>query len=246
MTIDLKENWKYTQGFFAVLFLFWIMSLVIWISWGYTNSFAILNQYHWEPLDSASVYFLTHLADGVILPAILILWIWRRDPALVITAIFAIYFTGILTQTGKWTVFSDWNRPPSVFEAVPGIEILQPHPPKNHSFPSGHATSFATGGLFFAYFLSQWKWWMGLLVGLFTVFLCYTRVTLGVHFPGDIFVGSMVGSIGGGVLLFFAYPKLKARIDRGNQEKWGKAAPIVMGIAAVALIAQFINLISRI
>ena len=246
MTIDLKEKWKYAQGYFAVLFLFWIVSVVIWVSWGYKESFVILNQYHLDFLDNASLYFLTHLADGVILPAILILWIWRRDPALVITAIFAIYFTGILTQTGKWTVFSDWNRPASVFEGIPGVEIFAPHPPKNHSFPSGHATSFATGGLFFAFFLSQWKGWMGVLVGLFTILLCNTRVILGVHFPADIFVGSVVGSVGGAFLLFLAYPRLKAKIDRANQEKWRKAAPFVMGIAFLALVAQFVNLISRI
>ena len=246
MTIDLKEKWKYTQGYFAVLFLFWAISLIIWMYWGYKDSFRILNEYHWGVHDSASLYFFTHLADGVILPAILILWMWKKDPALVITGIIAIYVTGILTQTGKMTVFDSWNRPPAVFDGVSGVEIFAPHPPKRHSFPSGHATSFATGGIFFAYFLSKWQQWMGIVVGGFTIFLCYTRVTIGVHFPGDIFVGSIVGSVGAFLILLYLYPRLKRWVEKRNPDKWAKATPYVLGFAVVGLLAQFIHLISRI
>lgn len=246
MRIEFKKKWGRTQGYFAVLVLFWLLSLVIWISWGYQGSFKTLNEYHWGVLDSTSLYFFTHLADGVILPAILLLWIWRRDPALALTAVIAIFVTGIVTQTGKMTIFDAWNRPPAVFEGVSGVDIFAPHPPKRHSFPSGHATSFATGGLFFAYVLSSWQKWMGIVVGLFTIFLCYTRVTIGVHFPGDIFVGSIIGSVGAFLLLLYLYPRMSRLVHEGNKEKWKKATPYVLGIAIIGLIAQYINLVLRI
>lgn len=246
MSTEFKFKWGYTKGYFGVMLIFWLISLTIWVLWGYRDSFQILNEYHWGVHDSASLYFFTHLADGVILPAILILWMWRRDPALALTAVIAIFATGILTQTGKMTFFDSWNRPPAVFNDVSGVEIFAPHPPKRHSFPSGHATSFATGGLFFAYFLSSWQRWMGVIVGIFTIFLCYTRVTIGVHFPGDIFIGSVVGTVGAFVLLLFLYPRMKKLIHPGNEDKWRKATPIVFVIAIIGLIAQYINLVMRI
>lgn len=233
------------SGYFWVLAVFWVASVGLWVSLGYEGAFLFLNGFHLDVNDQASLYFFTHLADGVILPGIMLIWMWRRDPALALTAVVAVFATGILTQTGKWVLFSDWDRPPRVFADLAEVLIVHPHPPKVHSFPSGHATSFATGGLFFAYFLSQRINWLGIPVGLFTVFLCYTRVTIGVHFPGDIFVGSMVGSLGALGLLLWLYPRFGRLVARGSAERWRRATPWVVAVAAVLLVAQFINLILR-
>jgi len=236
---------QYVGGYFGVLTIFWAVSTVLWSAWGYEKTFLVLNEFHHPFHDQASLYFLTHLADGVILPAILLLWMWRKDPALAITAVLAVFATGILTQIGKQVIFPEWHRPARVFENQ-DVFIFMPNPPKAHSFPSGHATSFATGGLFFAYFLSQIKTYWGILVGIFTIFLCYTRVTLGVHFPGDIFVGSMIGSLGAFGMLKQVYPRFQHLVERKGHARWMKATPYVFGFAVIGLIAQFIHLISRI
>lgn len=242
---ELSSKWKLVSGYFWVLLAFWALSVYLWLTLGYEETFLTLNQYHFEPHDQASLYFFTHLADGVILPAIMLIWMWRKDPALAITAVIAVFATGLVTQMGKMVVFPDWHRPPKVFEHLSEVLIVAPHPPKIHSFPSGHATSFATGGLFFAYFLSKRIPWMGIAVGLFTIFLCYTRVTIGVHFPGDIFVGSMVGAIGAFTLLLFLYPWIGRLIERKGGEKWKGAAKWVTLVAGVLLVAQFVHLIWR-
>jgi len=218
----------------------------MWLYLGYNDSFLTLNEFHWAPHDYASLYFFTHLADGAILPAILIFFFWRKNPSLVITAILAIYITGIFTQTGKMTVFDSWDRPAGVFEGIVDVQIFAPHPPKRHSFPSGHATSFATGGFFFAYALGSIKRWWGILVGIFTIFLCYTRVTLGVHFPADIFVGSIVGSFGGFLVLMAFYPRLRRWHSGVDPVKWKRWEPIVYGIALIAFVAQFTHMILKI
>lgn len=241
-----KPAWLRVSGYFGVLFVFWCFSLWIWLQWGYEGSFLRLNQYHWPWLDQASLYFLTHLADGVILPGILLWVIWRKDPALAITAVLAVLITGLLAQTGKWTLFSEWYRPPRVFEGRTDVEIVMPGAPKGHSFPSGHATSFATGGFFLAYFASSSRLIWGILIGVLTVFLCYTRVTLGVHFPADIFIGSVLGSIGSFFILKLIYPPFQRLVGRKVHAKWMKATPYVLGFISVAAIAQFIHLISRI
>lgn len=246
MEIGTSGFWHTTKGYFSILILFWIGFGFIWFDLGYEGSFLTLNQYHWPPNDYASLYFFTHLADGAILPAIFILLFWRKDPALVMTAILAIYMTGILSQAGKMTIFDDWSRPAAIFEGVPGVDIFAPHPPKRHSFPSGHATSSATGGLFFAYAFGSIKRWLGIAVGFFTVFLCYTRVTLGVHFPADILVGSIIGSIGGSLILLTLYSRLSRWQSSKKPELWKRWEPLVYGIAILGFVGQFTYLIFKI
>lgn len=242
----IRNKWRLLSGYFGVLLVFWLVSIFFWTSWGYNETFITLNQYHFSYLDNASLYFLTHLADGAILPGILLLWMWRKDPSLALTAVIAIFATGIFAQLGKTVLFPDWYRPARVFQDMADVYIVTPNPPATRSFPSGHATSFAAGGLFFAFFLSQWRRWMAVFVGVFTVFLCYTRVTIGVHFPADIFVGSILGSVGGYLLLRYLYPVFQDRLGKRNPERITKLTPYVYGVAAVAVVAQFINLISRI
>ncbi|MEM7039027.1 MAG: phosphatase PAP2 family protein, partial [Bacteroidota bacterium] len=155
----------------------------------------------------------------------------------------AVLLTGLVTQVGKTVVFPDWRRPPHVFAGSPLIEIVHPHPPGSRSFPSGHATSIATGGVFFAYFLGQWRKWLIPVIGVFTVALCFTRVIIGVHFPGDIFVGSIIGSVGGLLILQYMTPlfrKRTARFQRPENARWNQ---VVMGVAVAAIIGQFIQLI---
>lgn len=233
------------RWYFAVLAIFWLVSLYWWLSYSYYGTFTWLNAVRIPVLDDAALYFFTHLGDGLVLPGLLVLFFWRRDPAFVLTAIFAVMLTGLITQTGKTMIFPDWVRPPKVFADIPGIEIVHPDPPGSRSFPSGHATSMATGGLFFAYAWYEWKRWWPALVGLFTIFLCFTRVIIGVHFPGDIFIGSIVGSVGSFLLLGYLYPVFQRRLDRYHVLRRDRTTKIAYTVAGLAILAQFINLIAN-
>ena len=71
-------------------------------------------------------------------------------------------------------------------------------------------------------------------------------MTLGVHFPGDIFIGSIIGSVGAFVLLYYLYPRMQRLVTERNAEKWKRATPYVFLGAVIGLIAQFIHLILRI
>lgn len=228
--------------FFVVLSLFWAASLYWWMTLGYHGTFQWLNAFHLPELDMAALYVFTHFADGLILPGIIFLLFWRKDPVLAITAFIAILLTGLLAQGGKMLIFTDWHRPPVVFEQVPGVEIVHPNPPHSRSFPSGHSTSAATGGLFFAYFLSQWRLGWTVLVGIFTLFVGFTRVIIGVHFPGDVFVGSVIGSVGGLLILHWLYPFLAGRLQRLQRAQSGRVAMVVMLTAVVVIIAQFTHM----
>ena len=229
--------------FFAVLAVFWVVSGYWWGTMGYRDTFAWMNQVRYWSLDQTALYVFTHFADGLILPGIVFLLFWRRDPVLAITALLAILITGAITQTGKLFIFTDWHRPPVVFEGVQGISIVHPHPPHSRSFPSGHSTSAATGGLFFALLLSQWRIWTGFLVGLFTIFIGLTRVVIGVHFPGDVFIGSIIGSVGGLLVLMALYPLLAKRLHRLRDAQSGRVALFVSGVAVLIIVGQMVHLI---
>lgn len=64
-----------------------------------------------------------------------------------------------------------------------------PHP-STTSFPSGHsATSFA-----FAYTIGRHLPFLGIPIRLVAAAVGYSRVHTGVHYPGDVIVGSIMGA----------------------------------------------------
>lgn len=69
-----------------------------------------------------------------------------------------------------------------------------------YGFASGHAANTFGVTTFLVSVLSQYRWisWLFLWAGLMT----YSRIYLGVHYPGDIIVGALVGIIGSLLMLW--------------------------------------------
>ena len=61
--------------------------------------------------------------------------------------------------------------------------------PTSTSFPSGHAAS----GFAFAAAIGQDQPWLGLALRFLAAAVGYSRVHTGVHYPGDVVVGSLIG-----------------------------------------------------
>ena len=91
----------------------------------------------------------------------------------------------------------------------PAVERLRPSNPANpisdlvhivnnyrggrYGFPSCHASN-SFGLAFFLVFLFR-KRWLSLFILLWATLNCYTRIYLGVHYPGDLIAGTLVGLI---------------------------------------------------
>jgi membrane-associated phospholipid phosphatase len=106
---------------------------------------------------------------------------------------------------------------PGAIEAVHGIAPLIPHPIDN-SFPSGHA--LFTGALLIGawrYLRRGWLIASILILGLITLI---SRVIGGVHYPGDIIAGLIIGGSG----VYMLQP-LISLLDR-------KVSPILLKIAS--------------
>jgi len=67
--------------------------------------------------------------------------------------------------------------------------------PDNSSFPSGHMlTAACMATLLCLYNKEKWLWFIAIA---FALFVGYTRIFLGVHFPSDILGGSILGYLMG-------------------------------------------------
>jgi membrane-associated phospholipid phosphatase len=81
----------------------------------------------------------------------------------------------------------------SAEEAFPGRNVPMP---KSTSFPSGHAASaFA-----FAYSVGRHVPALALPMRVLALGVAYSRVHIGVHYPGDVSVGSIIGAGTGAIV----------------------------------------------
>ncbi len=102
-----------------------------------------------------------------------------------------------------YRVTKEWSTTPQLKEKVYG---------KSHSMPSNHATNmFAIATLLSFYFRRFWP-----VFYLIALFVGYSRIYLGDHFPLDVFVGAVAGTLIG--LLFALTSK---RVVRMVEEKIG-------------------------
>jgi undecaprenyl-diphosphatase len=93
-------------------------------------------------------------------------------------------------------------------ERFPGREVEMPG---SSSFPSGHAAS----GFAFSYAVSRHLPELAVPMRLLAGAVAYSRVHIGVHYPGDVAVGSTIGA-GIGSMVASAGDRLAARRRRSH------------------------------
>lgn len=86
---------------------------------------------------------------------------------------------------------------PSLEPGLQGlVHLVDGYKGKKFGFASSHAANTFGAATFFFLLFRTTKKWIGWLF-LWAVTMTYTRIYLGVHYPGDILVGGMIGVLAG-------------------------------------------------
>jgi membrane-associated phospholipid phosphatase len=192
---------------FIIPYLFFLLLAGVFLSlYSKSEAHLIINQYRFNFCDYFFKY-ATYLGDGIVVLCIIFFLCFIKYRYAILVAVSNI-ISSLITQTLKYTFFSDMVRPVKFFEGikqlnlVPGVENYS-----YNSFPSGHTTAaFAT---FFCLALIMKNRTLKFLMFVIALIVGISRVYLSQHFLSDVYVGSLIGTF----TSFFVYVFLSERME---------------------------------
>lgn len=218
---SLRKTLKDLSVYVGIWLFFSISIGLLLFNLGYYDSFLLINSYR-NPFLDAIMPHLTHLGEGLLLAAVFSLLIINKDLALVKSLLIALIAIGIVLYTCKNFVFVGWDRPPTVFQNITDIYAISLGGERYNSFPSGHSTAIWMILTFVAYYFRAKSSILQIAIGFLSVMVAYSRVYIGVHYPGDILAGSFIGISIAVLVLSWVYPRQKAKSIEVKEEKQGK------------------------
>jgi undecaprenyl-diphosphatase len=124
---------------------------------------------------------------------------WKGDRQLRWMALFSIIVLILCDQTAS-SLLKKWICRPRPCHIMSDINLLV-NCGAGWSMPSSHATNVFGQFFFFAFFYKRQAW----ILLIYAFLVAVSRVFVGVHYPGDILIGALVGgTIAAAVALVFA------------------------------------------
>lgn len=180
----------------------WLQSADRWL-------FLLINQSGWPWLDGAMIA-LSAKWMAIPLYAIVLYLLWREFGAKAIWPISACILAVILSDQGSVLLFKNVFqrlRPCHASDLVEIVRLPSGHCGGQYGFVSSHASNvFAFLVLIGSLFRKHV--WLLLLVTFWALAVCYSRIYLGAHYPLDVFVGAIWGSMAG-----FSVSKMMFRLN---------------------------------
>jgi undecaprenyl-diphosphatase len=231
MTNIIKNN----PVFFSLIGIYWLFLGVLLVFTGYKGSFLLLNAMH-QPMMDYPMFLMTHLGDALILTPFLALILARKNPALALYIIAIVIITGLFGQILKNVFFDDCDRPLKVFEGIAEVHTVAGYKLFHNSFPSGHSLVAAAALTACFSGIVMNKTWQT-LIAVAVILISYTRTYVGVHFPGDVLAGTIIGVLGATLLTKPLYQPLLKWTNNFDEHKKKRTVTLLIAIAIVSLIA---------
>ena len=215
MILSILKNIKKQLLFFLVYAVFLVFLVIVLFKFSKTDATLWANQY-WSPFQDVMYKYMTYLGDFWMASiVVLVLLFWKFKYAVIAMVSFGT--TALITQFLKKIIYYDVKRPliemwEQMHDGTLHTVVNEADQLINYSFPSGHTTSAFS--IFCILALLSKKKWIGFVCMVFAVLIGYSRVYLCQHFYEDIFVGSLIGTIGS--LLIFSY------FENKTFGKWGE------------------------
>lgn len=167
--------------------------------------FSTVNQAHTPFLDMF-MWLVTFVGDGigtaVILLSMMIFFKSCRNWWYVLAATVCTVAPALMIHAIKNIVHAD--RPLQAYLSTPELvrHLSYWDDPHHNSFPSGHSGAIFSMCAFLSMILPTHRMKLGLALFFLALLVAYSRMYLAAHFYADIFVGSLLGTLG--AVLFMA------------------------------------------
>lgn len=226
---------QHNAVFFSIILVYWILLGIMLFLYGYHESFLMLNRFHLPALDYP-MFLLTHMGDALIVTSLLALFLSKRNPALVLYIILIVLITGLTGQLLKTYLFEDCDRPLKVFEGLNAVHTVAGYKMFHNSFPSGHSivAAAAITPLVSVLRLSPWQ---QITAAFALIIVSYTRTYIGVHFPGDVLAGTLIGVAGALLFLNLLYSPLLRWTSNMDSTKRKTLHYILVSLAIISIVA---------
>ncbi len=142
----------------------------------------------WAPLYAALLYTIIRNYN------------WRIVLGCLATIVVIILFTDCFTSQVVRPFFARMRPSNPDNPLCQFIHVVDGYRGGSYGFPSAHSSN-CWGLAFFITFLFRSSW-LARFMWIWAVLVCYSRLYLGVHYPGDILMGMFMGAIGAGAVFY--------------------------------------------
>ena len=169
-----------------------------------------INSHHCTPCD----YIFWTLSQGwswaIVLGAVIVLITLRKEPKKVLFVLLGIALCFLLGDRISVMGFKEVVMRLRPCHALPDVRLFDGHCGGQYGFVSSHASNCFALASFLAFRYCRKVKALPFILLIWAALVAYSRPYLGVHYPGDIICGALVG-LGCGSLAYFVVEWLETR-----------------------------------